>query len=100
MFVIGHSRRRAPVRRGHESEGGFILVWFGLMLIALLSITALAVESNHWAHESRRVQKAADAAALGGSVFMPQNLGNIAYTTARTLATENGFTDGVNGVSV
>ena len=31
---------------------------------------------------------------------MPQNLGNIAYTTARALATENGFTDGVNGVSV
>ncbi|HEX7522372.1 MAG TPA: hypothetical protein VF441_10000, partial [Acidimicrobiia bacterium] len=36
----------------------------------------------------------------GGSVFMPQNLGNIAYTTARALATENGFTDGVNGVTV
>ncbi len=100
MLVTG-SRRRPPAPRARDnSEHGFILVWFAFMLIALLSVTALAIESNHWAHESRRVQKAADAAALGGSVFMPQNLGNIAYTTARELATKNGFTDGVNGVSV
>ncbi|HEX2737528.1 MAG TPA: pilus assembly protein TadG-related protein, partial [Acidimicrobiia bacterium] len=101
MLVTGSRRRQPPPPRARDnSEHGFILVWFAFMLTALLSVTALAIESNHWAHESRRVQKAADAAALGGSVFMPQNLGNIAYTTARALATENGFTDGVNGVSV
>ncbi len=33
---------------------------------------------------STRAQKAADAAALAGAVFLPENVGNKAYTTAQT----------------
>ena len=98
--MIGGGCRRPPAPRGRESEGGFLLVWFTVLLISLLGITALAIETNNWSHQGTRIQKAADAAALGGSVFMPENTGNIAYTTARALATENGFTNGVNGVTV
>ncbi len=98
--MIGGGCRRPPAPRGRESEGGFLLVWFTVLLISLLGITALAIETNNWSHQGTRIQKAADAAALGGSVFMPENTGNRAYTTARALATENGFTNGVNGVTV
>ena len=46
------------------------------------------------------IQKAADAAALGGAVFMPENVGNRAYLTAEDLSSENGFTNGSDGVTV
>ena len=47
-----------------------------------------------------RFQKAVDAAALAGAVFMPENAGNKAFTTAQSISSQNGFTNGSNGVTV
>ena len=76
------------------------MVWFALTFVALTAFAGLAIEYNRWQQIATRAQKAADAAALAGAVFMPENVGNKAFTTAKTLASENGFTNGSNGVTV
>src|SRR3954469_18844573 len=91
------------IRRAHDpdtKERGFFMVWFALTFVALTAFAGLAIEYNRWQSISTRAQKAADAAALGGAVFLPENVGNKAYTTAQTLTSENGFTNGSNGVTV
>jgi hypothetical protein len=87
-------------RSGEPREQGFFMVWFALTFVALTAFAGLAIEYNRWQQISTRAQKAADAAALAGAVFMPENAGNKAYTTAQTIASENGFTNGSNGVTV
>ena len=62
------------------------MVWFALTFVALTAFAGLAIEYNRWENIGNRVQKAADAAALAGAVFMPENVGNKAYTTAKTIA--------------
>lgn len=81
-------------------ERGFYMVWFALTLVTLTAFAGLGLEYSRWNNLSARIQKAADASALAGAVFMPDNVGNQAFTTARTIASENGFADGVNGVSI
>ncbi len=88
------------VREGERREQGFYMVWFALTFVALTAFAGLAIEYNRWQQIATRAQKAADAAALGGAVFMPENVGNKAFTTAQTLASENGFTNGSNGVTI
>ena len=91
------------IRRAHEGntkERGFFMVWFALTFVALTAFAGLAIEYNRWENIGNRVQKAADAAALAGAVFMPENVGNKAYTTAKTIASQNGFTDGSNGIVI
>lgn len=85
---------------GGETERGVVLVWVALLLTVLLGFTAWAVDYGHWLRERTRMQKAADAAALAGAVFMPENSGGIAFTTARQVAARNGYPDGVGGISV
>ena len=85
---------------GNTKERGFFMVWFALTFVTLTAFAGLAIEYNRWENIGNRVQKAADAAALAGAVFMPENVGNKAYTTAKTIASQNGFTDGSNGIVI
>jgi hypothetical protein len=89
---------RARDRAG--AERGFYMVWFAITFVALMGFAALALEYNRWNGIAAKAQKAADAAALAGAVFLPQNLNNKAFTTAQSTASENGFTNGSNGVVV
>src|SRR5262249_25781547 len=75
------------------------MVWFALMFTTLLAFAGLALEYNRWQNIGTRAQKAADAAALGGAVFLPDNLAK-AQTTAKSIAAMNGFTDGSQGVVI
>ena len=50
------------------------MVWFALMFVTRLGFGGLALEFNRWENIGTRVQKAADAAALAGAVFLPDNL--------------------------
>jgi Flp pilus assembly protein TadG len=88
------------VRQRAGAEHGFYMVWFALTFVALTAFAGLAIEYNRWQQIATRAQKAADAAALAGAVFMPENSGNRAFTTAQTIASENGFTNGANGVTI
>lgn len=83
-----------------RDESGFVLIFISVMLVTLLALAGFAIDFWHWNHEGSRLQKAADAAALGGSVFMPENPGAIAFTTAQHISSVNGFTDGEDDVVV
>ncbi len=86
------TRRRVRAR-------GQMLVLFVVSIFVLTGITAIVVDiSWYWAN-TLRVQRAADAAALAGVVWLPGAPGT-AYTTARLEATRNGYEDGAGGVSV
>ncbi|HEY6317973.1 MAG TPA: pilus assembly protein TadG-related protein [Acidimicrobiia bacterium] len=105
MLTSGHAlqvwRRRAWLRRQRpDDETGIVLVFTAISLVVLLALAGFAVDFSHWSREEARLQKAADAAALAGAVYMPDNTGNVAYTTAQAIAGRNGFTNGQNGVTV
>ena len=76
-----------------------MLVLFVLSIFVLTGITAIVVDiSWYWAN-ALRVQRAADAAALAGVVWLPGAPPN-AYSTARREATRNGYEDGTGGITV
>src|ERR1019366_1835570 len=82
-----------PTRPSRRRQNGQILVIFAGALIALSGIVAIVVDvSWYWAN-TLRVQRAADAAALAGAVYLPGNTAN-AYFYARAEATKNGYTAG------
>lgn len=86
-------------REGHSAERGFYMVWFALTFVTLTAFAGLALEFNRWQQIATKMQKAADAAALAGAVFLPDNLAT-ATSTAKTVAKENGFDYQASGTTV
>jgi hypothetical protein len=81
-----------------RSRGQVIVIFAGAML-AFMGLMAIVIDvSWYWAN-TLRVQRAADAAALAGVVWLP-NLYSSADTTARAEATKNGYTAGVNNTAI
>ena len=72
-----------------SSEGGFALVFFAIAIVALLGIAALVVDVGYWYLHGQKLQRAADAAALAGVVWVPGSCGN-ATSTADQTAQANG----------
>ncbi len=90
---------RARLAGGRLAARGQMLVLFVVSIFVLTGITAIVVDvSWYWAN-SLRVQRAADAAALAGVVWLPGNPTS-AYSTARDEATKNGYDDGTGGTVV
>jgi len=85
----------------HMREAGQSLVLFTFMLATLVGITALAVDVGMAVRERANEQHASDAAALAAADVLYDN-GSIdeAKAAARSIATANGYTDGVNGATV
>ena len=100
MGVEAIARFLRRVRERQGSERGFYMVWLALTLVTLTAFAGLGLEFSRWNNLSSRIQKAADAAALAGAVFMPENVGNKAFNTAKSTASYNGYTDGQNGVTI
>jgi len=65
-------------------QAGQIVVIFALMLTALIGLVGIAIDTTYAWRESLRVQRAADAAALAGVVYMPGD-----QDTAFSTATDN-----------
>lgn len=85
-IVVDDIEVSSPKRR----EGGFVIVYFAVTLIAFVAMAGLGVDLwNLWrtAHE---VQRAADAGALGGVPFLPGDL-TAARNTAFEMVEANGF---------
>ena len=82
-------------------ESGFVLVTTALGIIVLLGFLGLAVDVGFLQYQKRRIQSAADAAAIGAALQLSKNATN---TTAKAEgkydSAKNGFTDGSNGVTV
>jgi Flp pilus assembly protein TadG len=83
-------REAAERQRAKRDEGGFVLPWFALMLVVLVAMAGFGVDVWNWWYTAQKVQRAADAGALAGVVFMPDNP-PVATTTAQAAAGANGF---------
>jgi Flp pilus assembly protein TadG len=89
----------ATVRRLHISRSrardqrGYIATVVALLVpTVFLGCCALSVDTARWYVEAERVQRAADAAALAGVVWMPGDFAT-AKTTALAEAKKNGYDD-------
>jgi Flp pilus assembly protein TadG len=89
----------SPRRRIARDENGLALVWMTLFLMVVLGFAALAIDIGRGYYIAQREQNAADAASLAGTIYLPSDVTS-AYGAAQSVASSNGFTNGVNGVTV
>jgi Flp pilus assembly protein TadG len=83
------------------AERGQILVLFALALVAIIGMVGLVLDAGGAAAQKRSEQNAADVAALAAANDLIANQGSADWQgTARAIATQNGYTDGVNGATV
>lgn len=94
-MTIHHTLRQA--RRGRQR--GQVMVLFALTLIIFIGGLLLGVDLIHLRAEAENAQRAANAAALAGVVFLPDYPNNALYR-AREEAARNGFIDGQQGHTV
>lgn len=87
----GHDRTTTDRR-----ERGVVIIWFALMLIALLGIAGFAVDLSNWWVQAQRLQKAADAGAHAGVVYLPGDPGTAASTARRELGRNSFAVTGAN----
>src|SRR5438445_4971484 len=74
----------------HKAVRGQILIVIALLLPVLLGATALAVDIAVFYYQWGQLQNAADAAALAGVMYLPQDTTK-AKNTAITYAQQNGM---------
>jgi len=86
----GRRRSRPPWKDKSPRERGVVLIWFALMLIVLLGFAGFAVDLSNWWFQAERLQRAADAGAHAGVVFLPADTIS-ATSTAKAEAAKNGF---------
>jgi hypothetical protein len=77
-------------------DRGQVLAIFGLSLVTIVIIAALAFDTGMMLLEKRDQQNAADAAALAGARYLVPGPAQDPKVVARAIATENGFTTGVD----
>ncbi|MBX3314789.1 MAG: Tad domain-containing protein [Actinobacteria bacterium] len=88
---LAHERpRRAVIHTGaKDRQGGYVLVMFAMLLIPLLLFVGLSVDVGSWYNRAAEIQKASDAAALAGVVWLPDE--TTACSVAVETARKNGF---------
>ena len=91
------ARRRHAHARPRDRDRGIAMPFLAITLVVLLGFAGLGVDFWQWWHTSQRLQRAADASALAGVIYMPSN-----STSARSTATDasvaNGYTAGVTQI--
>ena len=80
-------------------QRGQALVLFVIMAVVMVGGVAIVTDVSWLWYGQQRMQRAADAAALAGAIYLPGDASG-AYSTARAEAAKNGFTNGANGVLV
>lgn len=80
-------------------EAGQIIVIFALMLTVLIGLVGIAIDVTFAWRSGLQVQRAADAGALAGVVYLPGDLGS-ATTEATSVAAQNGYTTGNSTLDV
>jgi hypothetical protein len=80
-------------------QRGQTLVLFTLTLVALLAAAALVFDVGQSLADRRSRQNAADAAALAGARYLPTSAAE-ARAVAFDVAAQNGYQDGVGGITV
>lgn len=87
------SQPRAGARRGQ------ITALFGLTLFIMIGALALGIDLSRLRAEAENAQRAANAAALAGVVFLPDFTDSARYRALEE-ARKNGFVGGHNGVAI
>jgi Flp pilus assembly protein TadG len=80
-------------RSRRAGERGQVLALFVLLAVVIIGMVAIVADISWWWANSLRVQRAADAAALAGAIYLP-GTPPTAYSIARAEATKNGYTAG------
>src|SRR5690606_25152252 len=66
----GRPRRERPRRKTwaerNRRERGVVLVWFTLLLVAILAFVGFAIDLSNWWYQAQKLQRAADAGAHAG----------------------------------
>jgi Flp pilus assembly protein TadG len=86
-----HFARLADSR---SKEGGYITILLAVLVTSgfLFAAMAISIDTSRWYDEMNRIQKAADAAALGGVPYLPFDVTN-AKLRALEVAKRNGYDD-------
>lgn len=87
-------------RRG---ETGHVLPLIALSLAVLMGFGGMGIDVGYWEYNQREQQNAADAAAVGGAqqlIYSGCGQQTAAQTAAYADSSDNGFTNGTNGVTV
>jgi Flp pilus assembly protein TadG len=79
---------------------GATAVVMGLGATAIIGITGLAIDVVSWEVNLRKVQGAADQAALAALTVANSNTGGNKTTEAKAVAASDGFVDGQGNVTV
>ncbi|MCB0993995.1 MAG: hypothetical protein KDB21_02810 [Acidimicrobiales bacterium] len=79
----------APLRH-RPREGGFVAVWLAIMATILIVTVGFAVDLGNWKLTGGRAQGAAEAAALAGVTFLPDDPAT-AEAIARQVALDHGY---------
>jgi Flp pilus assembly protein TadG len=88
---------RLCLRRRTRDERGYAAILVAALATTIfMPLCALSVDISREYVEVQRVQNAADAAATAGVTFLPDNFA-AAASTAATVASRNGYTNGSNG---
>jgi len=93
MPTTTRARTASANRRRHRGEQGQVLALFALMIFIIIGVVAIVIDISWVWSSGLRVQRAADAAALAGVIYLPGDPGT-AYSVARAEATKNGYTGG------
>lgn len=88
--------RRSEVVIG---ERGQAIILVALLTTSLMGFMGLVVDVAWYQLSLVRIQRTADAAALAGSVYLPGNVPG-ARGAALASTTQNGYTNGIGGVTV
>ncbi len=88
---------RVTARRRNRRDQGQVLIIFVGAMVAMMGIMAIVVDISWYWASSLRVQRAADAAALAGAIYLPGSTAN-AYDAALAEARKNGYTPGAGTV--
>jgi hypothetical protein len=86
-------------RARDQEEKGAALMLVALSLVLLMGMAAFGTDLAWFYLNASRVQRAADAASLGGVVWLPGSEG-AAFSTAHAIATQNGYTHTVDNALV
>lgn len=86
--------------RRRRNQKGFVTLLVAMLIPTVFMVcAAFAIDTANWYAQERDMQKAADAAALAGVPYLPNDISG-ATTKAQAVAALNGYTNGVKGVVV
>lgn len=82
-----------------REDRGSALMFVASSLVLLMGLAAMGTDLAWFYLNTSRIQRAADASALGGVIWLPNEPGT-ASSTAYSIATQNGYEDGTDNAVV